>query len=112
MRGPEDRSDDPNALPTPREKIDFKLAPAEAYGGRVAKLVETGNAMCDYIDTPGNATKATKAIAYLTSIRAEPLMEWDESLWVVDKTRPGYSSVPAIGGGFQVVRPTWKIINS
>lgn len=112
VRGPEDRSDDPNGLPTPREKIDFKLAPSDVYGGRVAKLVETGNAMCDYMDAPRNTAKAEKAIQYLRTIRAEPIMEWDESLWVVDKTRPGYSSTAAPGGGFLVVRPTWKIVNS
>jgi hypothetical protein len=112
VRGPHDRSDDPNGLDTPREKIDFQRAPSNAYGGRVAKLVETGHAMCDYIDVPANAAKAAKAIRYLTSIRAAPIMEWDESLWVVNKTMPGYSNTPATAGGFLVVRPTWKIINS
>jgi hypothetical protein len=112
VRGPEDRTDDPNGLPTPREKIDFRLAPADSYDGRVAKLVETGNAMCDYMDAPTKTAKATKAIQYLTSIRSKPIMEWDESIWVVDKTRPGYSSTPALAGGFLVVRPSWKIINS
>lgn len=112
VRGPEKRSDDPNALTTLREKIDFQKAPTDAYGGRVAKLVETGYAMCDYIGVPANTAKATKAIKYLTSIRAEPIMEWDESLWMVNKTKPSYSSTPAAGGGFLVVHPTWKIINS
>lgn len=112
VRGPEKRSDDPNGLHTPREKIDFKLAPADAYDGRVAKLVETGLAMCDYIDAPSNAHKADKAIQYLTTIRAKPIMEWDESFWAVDKAHPGYSSVPSPIGGFNVVHPTWKVINS
>ena len=112
VRGPDDRSDDPNALPTPREKIDFKLASSDNYDGRVAKLVETGNAMCDYMDAPSNTAKATKSIQYLTSIRSKPIMEWDESVWVVDKSRPGYSSTPAVGGGFLVVRPRWKYLRA
>lgn len=112
VRGPEKRSDDPNGLPTPREKIDFRTANADIYGGRVAKLVEAGNDMCDYIDTPSNTAKAEKAIRYLTTIRSRPIMEWDESAWVVDKARPSYSSVPAGGGGLHVVHPTWKVLNS
>lgn len=112
VRGPDDRSDDPNANATLAERIDFQKAPADAYGKRLAGLVEAGRAMCDYIQTPQNAHKADKAIKYLTSIRGSKIMEWDESLWVVDKTMPEYSSTPAPAGGFLVVRPTWKICTS
>lgn len=68
--------------------------------------------MCDYIDTPSNTAKAGKAIKYLTTIRSRPIMEWDESAWVVDKPRPSYLSVAEGGGGFHVIHPTWTVLNS
>lgn len=112
VRGPENRSDDPNANVGLEEKIDFQRAPADAYGKRIAGLVEAGRAMCAYINMQNTAAKASKAIAYLTSIRSEGIMEWDESLWVVDKRHPDYSSTPSPTGGFVVVHPTWKIHTS
>lgn len=112
VRGPEDRSDDPNTNNTLQEKIDFQKAPADSYGKRIAGLVEAGHAMCDYINAPTNTAKADKAISYLTTIRSKPIMEWDESLWVVDKSHPDYSSTASPFGGFIVVRPRWKIRTS
>ncbi|HUB89581.1 MAG TPA: hypothetical protein VMA74_07605 [Dyella sp.] len=108
VRGPNDRSDDPNINPELENKIDFKMVSDSVYKGRLPLLCETGRYMVRFI-TDGTVTYAEKAIDYLHSIRAAKIMEWSEDLWVVDETFPGYSNTPAIGGGFAVVRPTWKI---
>ncbi len=112
VRGPEDRSDDPNGNNNLVDKIDFQRAPSDVYGGRVATLVQIGRAMCVYIGNPAGTAKAKDAIKKLTALRGKEIMEWDESLWVVNKDMPNYSSTPALGGGFLVVNPTWKITTS
>jgi hypothetical protein len=108
VRGPEDRSDDPNSKTEPEEKIDFQKARTDIYGGRVASLVGAGRKMCQYMTT-GKIEKAKEAIIYFTSIRNEEIMEWDESIWVVDSEYPGYSSIKDPAGGFKVTKPKWRI---
>ncbi|HUA66871.1 MAG TPA: hypothetical protein VME24_13575, partial [Alphaproteobacteria bacterium] len=87
---------------------DFQKARADIYGGRVAGLVGAGRDMCQYIKS-GNIAKAKDAITYFTSIRNEEIMEWDESTWAVDSKHPGYSSTKSAKGGFDVIRPKWRV---
>jgi hypothetical protein len=108
VRGPNDRSDDPNANVGLENKIDFQKARADIYKGRVAGLAGAGRDMCEYIKS-AKIDKAREAITYFKSIQNEEIMEWDESIWAVDSKLPGYSSTPSPAGGFLVVRPTWRI---
>lgn len=79
VRGPNDRSDDPNTASESEDKIDFQKARADIYGERVAGLKGAGRDMCAYIRL-GNIDKAKAAIAYFKSIQNEAIMEWDESI--------------------------------
>ncbi|MET0388357.1 MAG: hypothetical protein ABW321_20465 [Polyangiales bacterium] len=107
VRGPRDRSDDPNKAKG-RQRIDFSVAPAGIYQGRVARLVEAGNHMCDYSQSSQTA-KADAAIRILASQRGKSIMEWDETLWGVDSNYPGYARTRSPKGGFNVRVPQWRI---
>lgn len=108
VRGPNDRSDDPNTNHNLMDKIDFTMVSDSVYKGRIPLLCETGRKMVDFISR-GSAGRVTDVIRGLHSIRAMKIMEWSESLWVVDEQFPRYSNSPAVGGGFVVVRPKWKV---
>ena len=114
VRGPNDRTDDPSGASTASEKIDFQTAPAAMYGGRVAKLVAAGKQMCLYMNHPksngGSADVALQALRALNTSGSTEIMEWDESLWMVDKKTPSYSRLLDPRGGFAVVRPKWKLL--
>lgn len=108
VRGPNDRSDDPNANTTLASKIDFQMVGKHLYKGRIPPLVATGRVMVEYIGN-GLEDKAIKAVQHFKTVRNEGIMEWDETLWAVDKAFPQYSNAPAPGGGFNIVRPKWRV---
>jgi hypothetical protein len=108
VRGPNDRSDDPNSNTGLENKIDFQKARSDIYEARVAGLVGAGRKMCQYISL-GNVDHAKTAIAYFKSIQNEGIMEWDESIWAVDSGYPSFSRTKSDKGGFDVVRPKWRI---
>jgi len=108
VRGPRDRSDDPNTESGLENKIDFQKARADLYKGRVSGLVGAGRQMAAYIDR-GEIEKAKGAIQYFKSIQNEEIMEWDESTWAVDSQFPSFSQTKATAGGLTVVKPKWRI---
>lgn len=113
VRGPMHRSDDPAYKPEAdlMSQIDFQSVDSQFYKGRLPLLCEAGRNMVRFIDD-GNEITAQRAIVSLNlnQIKASKIMEWDESLWVVDAIYPGYSNAHAnSGGGFDVVKPKWKV---
>jgi hypothetical protein len=114
VRGPADRSDDPNVNTTLVDKIDFKKVGKNAYHGQLVALRTLGEQMCEIIATPANSklpdATLNKIMEGWKLIQAKPLMEWDEDLWMIDDSFPKYSNTPdPVNGGFVVVKPKWKI---
>lgn len=111
VRGPEKRTDDPNAEKDMLKKIDFQNASTDLYGKRVAGLIGAGRAMCYYIKD-GDPLHAEKAIEYFRSIQYSKIMEWDEKVWEVDPKSPTYSNAPSDKGGYTVVQPKWRALKA
>lgn len=97
--GPRSRSDDPG------EAIDFALAPADIYGGRVSALRSAGRAMEEYVAN-GSLAQAERAVVHFSSIRHEKLMSWDEEVWAIDVHSPRYEASANHGAP---VQPLWRV---
>ena len=100
--GPKTRSDDPGS------SLDFPLAPADIYGGRVSALRAAGRNMTDFTST-GNLDLADRAVQHFSGIRHQKIMEWDEEVWTIAAESPHYAPSQNHGAPIQ---PTWRVRNA
>jgi hypothetical protein len=100
--GPKSRSDDPGP------ELDFPLAPADIYGGRVSALRAAGRNMENFTKT-GNLDLADRAVQHFSSIRHLRLMEWNEQVWMIAHQSPHYA--PSKNHGIPV-QPKWRVRNA
>lgn len=113
VRGPELRTDDPNAETSLNKKVDFRGYETGDVGARLAALVRVADTMIRVVETPGWPQKDEKMLCEMigrwTSLAREPLIEFREEMWRIDKRGQPYSRMPSPAGGFVVTHPRWAV---
>jgi hypothetical protein len=109
VRGPSNRSDDPNQQTTLANKVDFRGYTKGNTGARLAALVEMADEMIAIISNPSYPQKESLHSATVRSwmqLAKNSLVEFDATMWRIDKNAPPYNNP---GGGAVITHPQWRL---
>jgi hypothetical protein len=109
VRGPSNRSDDPNQQTQLVNKVDFRGYTKGDTGARLAALVAMADEMLAVFNNPsypGKESLHSSKIRSWSALARQSLVEFDASMWRIDKNSPPYFNP---GGGAVITHPLWRL---